>query len=233
MAILVIFPIINLLNFSRIRKYFNIKAGSGSLDSTSYKMTHFKYKVIDLKLWEPNLHIPNLHRLPKSENVRILHSAYLEKSDRNWDERNIKGSPYVLQAINRLKREGFPVEYTYIKDKPSNEMRFYQVQADIVVEQLIYGWWGSTFIEAASLGKPIVCYIRPEWKKFFFKTFPEHSSLPIVEADTDTIYPILKNLVSDENFRKELGVKTRKFAEAQYDPVRNTGEMIRLLKTIE
>ena len=40
-------------------------------------------------------------------------------------------------------------------------MRYYQVQADIIVEQLIYGWWGSTAIEGM-LGKPVTVILIPK-----------------------------------------------------------------------
>ena len=104
-----------------------------------------KYKSIDLDLWSPNLEIPEEYLLPKTKNLRILHSAFLDKSGRSWKGRNIKGSPYIIEAIKRLKEEGHSVEYFFINNKKSNEMRFYQAQADIVVEQLIYGWWGVDF----------------------------------------------------------------------------------------
>lgn len=222
----------NNLNFSRIRRYFDMNIGVGSIDSSQFRMKHMKYKSIDLNLWSPNLLIPNEHRLPPTEKLRILHSAYLENSGRNWKGRNIKGSPFVLEAIERLQNEGHSIEYFFIQDKPSNQMRFYQAQADIVVEQLIYGWWGSTFVETSALGKPVVCYLRPLWKEFFFKTFPEYKALPVVEADTNTIYESLKKLVVDENFRKIKGRESRLFAEKHFDPKRNSKNLAKNLLSI-
>ena len=189
-----------------------------------------RWKSIDLALWSPNLQIPKEHLLPASKNLRILHSAYLDNSGRNWKGRNIKGSPYVLAAIERLKSEGYPVEYYFLENIPSNQMRFYQAQADIVVEQLIYGWWGSTGVETMALGKPVVCYIRDSWKEFFLTKFPEYKELPIVEANTNNIYEVLKQLTCDNEFRQKKGVESRKFAEAHFDPVKNTNELIKLLK---
>jgi glycosyltransferase involved in cell wall biosynthesis len=223
---------LNHLRFSIIRRYFDIHIGIGSIDSTQYQMTHMKYKSIDLSLWNPELQIPPDHQLPKTNTLRILHSSYLENSSRNWRGRNIKGSPYVLAAIERLKAEGHPVEYFYITDKPSSQMRFYQAQADIVVEQLIYGWWGSTGVETMALGKPVVCYIRPSWKEFFLKTFPEYKDLPIVEADTNTIYDALKKLVTDPDYRRRKGEESRKFSKAHFDPEKNTRDFVKILNAV-
>lgn len=217
----------NIPRFNIIRKYVDLSVGLGSLDSSQYKATHFKYKAIDLDLWHPNLDIPKQFKLPATENLRILHSFF--KQNRENDGLNIKGSPFVLDAIDRLKQEGHKVEYMYITDVPSKHMRYYQVQADIVVEQLIYGWWGSTFVETSSLGKPVICYLRPAWKKFFFKTFPEYDEIPIVEANTNNIYNILKKLVTDHEYRSEMGKKSRRFAEQHFDSKKNAQAMANLL----
>ena len=223
---------INKNNFAIINRYFNMVVGYGLMDSTQMKMTHCKYKSIDLSLWSPSLNIPSEYKLPHSRNIRILHSSYLSKSGRDWQGRNIKGSTFVLAALERLKNEGHPVEYLNIIDKPSNQMRFYQAQVDIVVEQLIYGWWGSTGVETMALGKPVVCYIRPSWKEFFLKTFPEYSSLPVVEADTQSIYEVLKKLVTDADYRRQKGDESRRFAEAHFDPEKNTAKLINLLEAL-
>lgn len=212
---------LNNLNFARIRRYFDFAVGFGCKTSRQLEERHFKYKAIDLDLWSPALEVPPEHRLPPTSNLRILHSAYLKGSSRAWQGRNIKGSPFVLDAIERLQAEGYPVEYMFIENKPSNQMRFYQAQADIVVEQLIYGWWGSTGVETMALGKPVVCYLRPAWKDFFFRTFPEYSSLPIVEADTLSIYDALKRLVTNEELRMRKGAESRRFAESYFAPARN------------
>jgi len=223
---------LNNLNFSRIRRYFDLVIGVGAIDSTQFPMTHMKYKSIDLDLWSPDIVIPKNHRLPSTRKIRILHSAYLENSGRNWKGRNIKGSPSVLKAIERLQNEGHLVEYFFIKDKPSYQMRFYQAQADIVVEQLIYGWWGSTFVETSALGKPVVCYLRPSWKEFFLRRFPEYSSLPLIESDTSRIYEVLRKLVTDENYRKRKGRESRQFAEKHFDPIVNTKLLIKNLSSL-
>ena len=222
----------NKLNFSRINRYFDLMVGNGSIESTQFKLTHLKFKTIDLAKWNKNIEIPAEHKLAKTKNLKILHSSYLAKSGRDWRGRNIKGSPYILSAIERLKSEGHYVEYLYIHDKKSKDMRFYQAQADIIVDQLIYGWWGSTTVEATALGKPVVCYLRPSWKQFFFKVFPEYASIPIIEATTETIYEVLKNLVVDAEYRQQIGEESRAFAESHFDPKKNAVDFTKALESL-
>jgi glycosyltransferase involved in cell wall biosynthesis len=124
------------------------------------------------------------------------------------------------------------VEYFYVQDVESRDMRYYQVQADIIVDQLIYGWWGSTGIEGMALGKPVVCYLRREWKEHFFQVFPEYSELPIVEASTGDIYEVIKRLVIDESYRRRKGEEARQFAEKHFDVKRNAADLGRLFLSL-
>lgn len=211
---------VNLPNFDRIRKYFDMTIGTGSTPVTELSTTNMKWKVIDVDLWKPELLIPESHQVGKSPNLRILHS--FSSIGRDFEGRNIKGSPFIYQAVERLIDEGHQIEFMYLKDVPSNQMRFYQAQADIVVEQLRYGWWGSTGVETMALGKPVICYLRPSWKSFFFENFPEYDKLPIIEATVDTIYDSLKLLIKDEEYRLRKGKESREFAEQHFNPVINT-----------
>lgn len=175
----------------------------------------FRYKALDLELWKPNLTIPQEFRQEREGKIRVLHSFSLK--GREHGGKNIKGSGHVLAAVERLAREGYPVESFQLSDVPSRHMRYYQAQGDILVDQLIYGWWGSTSIEGMALGKPVVCFLHPQWKKEFFRTFPQYTHLPIVEARRETLYTVLKALVMDPSLRKSKGRESRAFAEAHFD----------------
>lgn len=209
----------NLEHFSTVRRYFDGVIGSGSTPPTQFPTTHLKWKAIDLELWKPGLSIPQKRKLPPTTAIRILHS--FSSNGRSFEGRNIKGSPLIIAAVERLKSEGYNVELVYLTDVSSSQMCFYQAQADIVVEQLRYGWWGSTGVESMALGKPVICYLRKSWKKFFLNTFPEYDTLPIIEADAGSIYSVLRELVVDEKARTIAGEASRKFAERHFNPVEN------------
>jgi glycosyltransferase involved in cell wall biosynthesis len=224
------FDSLNLLNFARIRRYFDMSIGLGFFNSTQLKMTHMKYRSIDLKLWSPDLEILENFNLPDTGKLRILHTFFDE--GRKFEGKNIKGSPIIVAAIKKLEAEGYPVEYVFFRDYHIAEVRYLQVQADIVVEELLYGMWGSTGVEVMALGKPLVTYLRPEWKEFFLKTFPEYDSLPIVQANVNNIYEVLKKLVTDADYRRCKGEESRRFAEAHFDPEINTKAFAKLLATL-
>jgi hypothetical protein len=206
-------------NFKVVRRYANMVIGDSFLNSTQFSTIHFKYKLIDLQLWHPEISIPEEFKMPNTGKLRVLHSYV--PTGRDFEGRNIKGSKYILEAINRLIKEGYPIEYFCITNVNSNKMRFMQIQADILIDQLIYGSWGSTGVECMALGKPVICYMRETCKEFFLKNYPEHKELPIIEADTNNIYEVLKKVVVDKSYRMEMGRKSRNFAELQFDSVAN------------
>lgn len=223
--------VLNVANFNEIRAHYNGAVSAGDIPTDQYVPTYLKWKAIDLNLWSPRLSIPSGHLLPETKNLRILHS--FSSNGRDYKGRNIKGSPFVKAAVDRLIDEGHNVELLYVTDVASRDMLYYQAQADIVVEQLIIGWWGSTGVETMALGKPVVCYLRPAWKEFFFSVFPEYEDLPIIEADTESIYTVLKELVTDEHLRRRAGQASRDFALKHFDPSRNAAELEAALLRID
>lgn len=209
------------LHFSLLRRYSDLNIGYGVLDSTQYKATHFKYKSIDLDLWSPNISMPHEMILPSTNKIRILHSFMFGKERVVAQTGNIKGTKYVVDAVERLRAEGYEIELLSFDDVPTAQYRFLQVQADIVVEELIRGTWGSTAVECMALGKPVVTYVRSDWEARYYRLFPETRPLPLVNANKWTIYEVLKKLVDDASLRREIGIRSRRFAEHHLNPAIN------------
>jgi glycosyltransferase involved in cell wall biosynthesis len=160
--------------------------------------------------------------MESSTNIRVLHSTSLDT--RSFEGRNIKGSRYVVDAVNKLKSEQLPVELIRVERITANLMRYVQAQADVVVDQLIYGTFGSTSLECLALGKPVICFIRPSWREFLESRFPEWKDCPIISATPETVYLELKALVVDSNYRAEIAAQSRRFASEFLDVRKNVIE---------
>ena len=127
--------------------------------------------------------------------MRIYH-AVGNFQQRTANGRNIKSSHIYVPLIERMKAEGYDVELIFVHGVPNREVRFTQVQADIVVDMLTFGWFGSNVREALMLGKPVVCYLRPEWLERMRREIPGYiDELPVVSATPETVEEVLKNLV--------------------------------------
>ncbi len=221
----------NQKTFDLVNRYHDFVIANTPMKSRSLpQKTQIRFLSLDLEKFRPDLEVEPRYRVPANGKLKILHS-FVDQG-RQLGDKNVKGSPFVRAAVERLAREGYPVEYFYLNNIPSREMRFYQVQADIVVDQLIYGWWGSTTIECLGLGKPVVCYLNQEMKRTFLEAFPEYGELPIVEATTESIYDVLKRLVEDRQYRERKGRESRRFAEQHFDVKKNAPEFTKLLASL-
>ena len=170
---------------------------------------------LDPEFWHPELMVPTNFRLSFSENTVVLYHAvgnFELRSDRHT-KRNIKGTHVYLDVVERLKSAGYPVELAFFQNVRNREIRYYQLQADIVVDMPTFGWYGANVREAMMLGKPVVCYIRPEWLEEVDRQNPGFAGeLPIVSATPDTVYDVLVDLIEHPEKRAEIGRRSREFA---------------------
>ena len=186
--------------------------------------------MINKAIFNSSLRIPNHRVLMKSHNLRVYHGFV--PSGRDMHNRNIKGTPIIIEAIEKLRKEGHPIELVNVSDLPSNEVRFIQSQCDVILDQLIYGWWGSTGVEGMSLGKPVICFLRPEWKSAFLKSFPEYKELPIIEATTQNIYDVLLALIRDRDVLVQAAEASEKFSEMHFNLEKNAEEFIETIAAL-
>lgn len=212
---------VNTFYFEIVKKYFNasISTAPGFFQSPNFKTLDLKYKVIDFSYFDPKMKIPQQFLWKSTGAIRILHAASLES--RSEEGKNIKGTPYIHAAIDQLKLEGYDIDFLHVQGVASKDMRYYQVQADLIIDQLIYGLWGSSGIEALALGKPLVCYLRPSWRRRFMDTFG-YTKLPIIEATTDSIYSVLKHLLDDRDGLEQIARESYQFARHHYNLRENT-----------
>lgn len=165
----------------------------------------------DLLEWSPNaVWIPNPINLEKlsyvgvntgSDEVNIVHAP---------SKRKKKGTDHVIDAVKKLQNEGYKVNLSLIENIPHNKAIEYYKKADIVVDQLLIGWYGSLTIECMALGKPVCVYIRDDLESYL----PWN---PFINTSPETIVENLRVLIENESLRKELGENARKYVEEIHD----------------
>ena len=174
-----------------------------------------QFYCLDPQVWSPDLLIPSNYLLPFPEDtIKIYHSVgnFESRTDATTN-RNIKSTHIYIPTLERLKAEGHKVEMIFFNDVPNNKVRYYQAQADVVVDMLTFGWYGANVREAMMLGKPVICFLRPEWQDNIRREIPEYvDEMPIISATPHTVYEVLKDLVQNPEKRKEIGRRSREFA---------------------
>lgn len=173
------------------------------------------FYCLDSEFWHPDLTIPENYRVPfPPETVKIYHAVGNYDLRTNAETRqNLKSTHIYIPLISQLKAERYPVELIFATNIPSKEVRFYQAQSDIVVDMLTFGFFGANVREALMLGKPAVCYLRPEWLESMRREIPEYvDELPVISATPETIHDVLVDLIRNPEKRRTIGRRGREFA---------------------
>jgi hypothetical protein len=196
---------------------YQILLGGNRIDFNLDPRVHEEpeFYCLDEEFWHPRLEVPDAFRLPIPERTVKIYHAVGNATSRSevGTMRNIKSSHIYFPLIEQLKSEGFDVELMFFEKVPNRDLRYYQIQADIFVDMLTYGAFGATAREAMMLGKPVVCYLRPEWLDSMRAEIPDYvDELPIVSATPDTIREVLIDLIEHPDKRAELGRRGREFA---------------------
>lgn len=196
---------------------YQITLGGNRVDYNDDPKVHEvpEFYCLDPHVWDPELLVPSNYRLSyEPGTIKILHAVgnFYSRSDTRTKE-NIKSTHIYLPIIERLKQEGYKIELLFFHDVPSKQFRYYQAQADIVIDMLTFGFFGANIREAMMLAKPAVCFLRPEWLENMKTEIPEYvKELPIVNATPQTIYQVLKELIEHPDKRREIGQRGRDFA---------------------
>ncbi|MEW6096970.1 MAG: glycosyltransferase [bacterium] len=161
------------------------------------------YANVNMSEWTP------AKGIKKDNRIRVLHAP---------TDRGAKGSKYIMDALRKLKQEYKEVELILVERIPHHQVRQLYEMADLVVDQLLVGWYGGVAVEVMALAKPVVCYIREQDLKFIPTQMKE--ALPIINANIHNIYDVLKKCVEERDKLVEIGKKSRVYVEEWHDPLK-------------
>ena len=163
-------------------------------------------QAIDLDEW-PELPPP----ARAGEKIVVLHAP---------SDPIIKGTVYLERAITALQAAGYPVELRLLQRRPHSEIRRAFAEADIVVDQLLFGWYGNFSIEAMACGRPVVCYMRDDLTEL------AGYAPPILSATPATIQSVLAELVENAAVRRSLAEAGRDYVARVHSPARIASRLV-------
>jgi len=131
----------------------------------------------------------------------------------------------LIPVIDRLKDEGYDIDFVLLENMSNHEVREQCMDADIVVDQLLLESYGVFAIECMALEKPVLCRID----EHFIKYYPD---LPVVNTDPDTLYDNLKMLIKDPGLRIDIGKRSRIFVEETHDARKIAEQLAQLYRSL-
>jgi glycosyltransferase involved in cell wall biosynthesis len=119
------------------------------------------------------------------------------------NHRIVKGTEFLLAALERVRTAGIPFELRLIERVPRNEaLRMYR-DADVIADQFCIGAYGVFALEGLALGKPVLTYLDEEHLR------DPAFNLPIVNAVPERLAEILAVLLSIPELRRRIGEASR------------------------
>jgi len=173
------------------------------------------YANVDIRTWTP----PKEKR--NRRNLTIVHAP---------TDRGVKGTKYILQAVEKLKKRNKAVTFNLIENMRHEKVKDIMEDADLIIDQVLVGWYGGFAVEAMALGKPVLCYIREEDLKFIPKTMKE--DLPIINVNPTNLYDVLDEYINDRETLSLLGKKSRSYVERYHDSIKIAQQMKELYESL-
>jgi hypothetical protein len=169
------------------------------------------YYPLDTDSWRPE-------QVEPDATIRVFHSA---------NHRAVKGTEFVIAAVDQLRREGLEIELVLAERLPNTEVRRLLQSCHIVAEQFIHGY-ALAAMEAMALGKPVLSNLSDP---YYYEVHRLHTGLdecPIVSTTVEELPENLRRLALDAELRVELGRAGREYVVSHhsYDTVGRMWEMV-------
>lgn len=123
---------------------------------------------------------------------------------------HFKGTSYLEAVVQRLSEEDFAIELLRAEGVTNDRVLEIYSEADIVADQFIAGFHGYAALEAMSLGKPVLCFLRND------DMMLDPNTCPIINTNPDTLYDVLKRILLGDLDLVEIGKRGRQYIENHY-----------------
>jgi hypothetical protein len=135
------------------------------------------------------------------DTLRIAHAP-------NHD--HFKGTHHLVQAIDRLIKEGEKIELVSVQGVPNKKVIELFGTSHIVADQFVAGFHGYTALEAMAMAKPVLCFLRND------QMMIDPVTCPIINTGPEAIYGVLKQCLRGELDLQAIGRSGRLYVEKYY-----------------
>ncbi len=177
--------------------------GHGQLQKRPYMRVNV---ALDLRRFRFNV--------PARETPLILHAP---------SSRGIKGTEYVLPAVERLRAEGLRFEFRLIERIAHTQLCELLSESDIVVDELFSDTVGVLSTEAMATGNAVLTSYMRDYARV-------PAGCPVVNVDKDSVTDELRRVILDVEVRRELARSGRRYVEQHHDAAKVAGQVLAWLE---
>jgi hypothetical protein len=134
--------------------------------------------------------------------VRIAHAP---------SNRQIKGTEVIVAAVMRLQQRGLPIELVMIEHMPHAQVLAVCAGCDLAIDQVRIGAYGQYAVEMMALGKPTICYLRPDLRAYY------PADCPIISASPEQLEAVLADWIAHPAWWSTAGAAGRAYVARFHD----------------
>jgi glycosyltransferase involved in cell wall biosynthesis len=159
--------------------------------------------IIDLKEW--NISKRESMADGSNEIVKITHAPNF---------RGFKGSEFIIDAVEKLQKEGFKIELNLLEKLKNYEVKqILQEDTDILVEQIIFTGHALNGLEGMACGLPVLSNLEDESYTRHLRRWSYLDECPIVSSCPENLIENLRILITNPDLRREIGRASRLYVE--------------------
>lgn len=163
-------------------------------------VSHF---AIDTQEWPPAT-----QDAPKLDDLVVLHAP---------NHRAIKGTAAIIAAVDALRSEGCKIRLRLLEGVPNTEIKQAIRECDLVVDQLVIGWYAMFSIEAMASGKPTICFLRPDLLAFYRgEGLIDVVDPPLIQSSLLDIKETLRRCSEDRAALRDIGRRGPAYVERHH-----------------
>ena len=141
--------------------------------------------------------------------IKILHAP---------SNRSAKGSSYILQALEKLQTR-YDFEIILVENLPHTQALELYKQADLVLDQILIGWYGAFAVEAMKMGKPVAVFIREEDLQFIPKEMARDLKDAVIYITHLNIEEILEHYLQNPSLLIQKSQAALEYVHKWHDPI--------------
>lgn len=142
--------------------------------------------------------------------LRILHAPNHEA---------IKGTEALRSAVDALRGRGHHLELRIVRGRPNDEVLREIDGCDLVVDQLVIGWYALFALEGMSRGRAVVCHVRDDLRDYYVdEGILEADELPLIDANETGIEDVLHGILVEPARLERPAADGPGFADRHHGP---------------
>jgi len=148
------------------------------------------------------------HDILLGDTIHIVHAP---------SKRDIKGTKYIIEAIEKIKELDSRIKFTLVENMRNRDAQKIYDTADILIDQLIVGWYGGVAVELMARGVPVLCFLDFPSGTSDPVLHKIKSTVPIVNTSIKTLQKDLSNLLDNNEMElTNIGKRSQSFVKSTH-----------------